>query len=532
MATRPGLKAVDLFEAARDGEIKALWILNTNPAASMPRAERVRAALGACPFIAVSDCWPTDTTRFADIVLPAAAWGEKDGTVTNSERCISRQRAFQSAPGEARPDWWMLAEVARRMGWQSAFAYRSPAEIFREHAALSAFENRKPNRRIFDIGALSGLSDDAYDRLAPTRWPLPRGTPEPWSGAERLFGDGKGFATSDGRARFVPTPYRPPAVPADDQWPLILNTGRVRDQWHTMTRTGRLPRLMAHQREPVLDVHPADAVRFQLKDGGLVKIESPHGTTVLRVRLSNDLRAGDVFASMHWTDRFTSAGPIDGIVGAATDPISGQPELKATPVRIAPVTPQWHALLLRSSEQVPLGPYYWARMPLERGHAFTFIGWEALPSGCGTELWISALLDASAAAELVIYADPARGTFRYASIVGRRLDACLFIASEMSSLPSRDALAALLGTRIEPDMRACLLAGGAPGAAAQSASGRTICACFGVGLHTLHNAIASRRLTSLAEIGAALRAGTNCGSCIPEINAILSHAHTESATSA
>jgi len=132
----------------------------------------------------------------------------------------------------------------------------------------------------------------------------------------------------------------------------------------------------------------------------------------------------------------------------------------------------------------------------------------------------------------VIYADPARGTFRYASIVGRRLDACLFIASEMSSLPSRDALAALLGTRIEPDMRAYLLAGGAPGAAAQSASGRTICACFGVGLHTLHNAIASRRLTSLAEIGAALRAGTNCGSCIPEINAILSHAHTESATSA
>ena len=279
MAMRPGLKAVELFEAALDGKVKALWILNTNPAVSMPRADRVRAALGACPFVVVSDCWPTDTTCFADIVLPAAAWGEKDGTVTNSERCISRQRAVRPPPGDARPDWWMLMEVARRMGWQSAFAYRGPAEIFREHAALSGFENESPSRRLFDIGALSALSDDDYDRLPPIRWPLPHDTVQPWSGAKRLFGDGGPFPTSDGRARFVPTPYRPPAVPTDDQWPLLLNTGRLRDQWHTMTRTGRLPRLMAHQREPVLDTHPADAARLALIDGGLARVESPHGAS-------------------------------------------------------------------------------------------------------------------------------------------------------------------------------------------------------------------------------------------------------------
>jgi assimilatory nitrate reductase catalytic subunit len=531
IATRPGLKAVDLFDAALDGKIKALWILNTNPAVSMPRAERVRAALGACPFVVVSDCWPTDTTRLADIVLPAAAWGEKDGTVTNSERCISRQRAFRPPPGEARPDWWMLAEVARRMGWQTAFAYRNAAEIFREHAALSAFENEAPRRRIFNVGALSDLSDEDYENLPPIRWPLPRGTAEPWSSAKRLFGDGRGFATADGRARFVPTPFRPPAVPADDRWPLILNTGRVRDQWHTMTRTGRSPRLMAHQREPALDVHPTDAARLQLEDGCLARIESPHGATVLPVRLSHDLRPGEVFAPMHWTDRFTSAGPIDALVGAATDPVSGQPELKATPVRVAPVVPQWHGLLLRGSEHVPVGPHYWARVPLERGHAFTLAGWEPLPGESGTKLWIAALLDAPPAAELVIYADPARGTFRYASVVGRRLDACLFIARKKSSLPSREDLAALLGTRIEPDMRALVLAGASAGGA-QPAAGRTICACFGVGLHTLHRAIASGRLTSVAEIGAHLRAGTNCGSCIPELKAILSDAHMESVTPA
>jgi assimilatory nitrate reductase catalytic subunit len=532
MATTPGLKAVDLFDAVLDGKVKALWILNTNPAVSMPRAERVRAALDACPFVAVSDCWPTDTTGFADVVLPAAAWGEKDGTVTNSERCISRQRAFTAPPGEARPDWWMIIEVARRMGWQTAFAYRSAAEIFREHAALSAFENEEPKRRVFDIGALADLRDEDYDRLAPICWPVPRGASQPRSGTKRLFGDGKGFTTADRRARFVPTPYRPPAMPADDQWPLILNTGRVRDQWHTMTRTGRLPRLMAHQSQPALDVHPADAARLHLKDGGLARIESPHGATILPVRLSNDLRAGEVFASIHWTDKFTSAGPIDSIVGAATDPVSGQPELKATPVRVVPVTPQWHGLLLGGFEHVPRGPYYWARVPLERGHAFTLAGWEPLPSGRGTELWIAALLSAPAVAQLVIYADPARGTFRYASMVGRRLDACLFIAGKQSALPSRDTLAALLGTPIEPEMRSYVLAGSTTGPAAQNAGGRTICACFGVGLNTLHSTIASRRLTDVGEIGAILRAGTNCGSCIPELKAILADVRMAQAASA
>ena len=532
IATRPGLKAVDLFDAVLDGRIKALWIMSTNPAVSMPRTERVRAALAICPFVAVTDCWPTDTSRFAEIVLPAAAWGEKDGTVTNSERCISRQRAFRQPPGEARPDWWMLTEVARRMGWADAFDYRKPADIFREHARLSAFENGEPKRRLFDIGALAELSDEQYDSLKPVRWPLPRGVQEPQPAVTRLFGDGGGFPTADGRARFVPTPYRAPAVPAGDQFPFILNTGRLRDQWHTMTRTGRLPRLMAHQGEPFVDISFEDAVRLQLNESDLVRIESPHGEAVLPFRVADGLRAGEVFAPIHWTDQFTSAGPIGRLVGAATDPVSGQPELKASPVRLTAVAPQWHGLLLSGSEQVPQGSYYWGRVPLERGHAFTLIGWEPLPSGRGTEFWIAALLGASTAAELVIYADPARGTYRYASIAGRKLEACLFIARAGAALPSREALAALLGSRIEPEARAFVLAGSPGGAAAQNAAGPTICSCFGVGLHTLHGAIVSRRLSSVAEIGAVLRAGTNCGSCIPELNAILNSAHAQSTTAA
>jgi assimilatory nitrate reductase catalytic subunit len=271
-------------------------------------------------------------------------------------------------------------------------------------------------------------------------------------------------------------------------------------------------------------VHPADAARLGLVEGSLARIESPHGAAVLPVRLSRELRRGEVFASMHWTDRFSSAGPIGRIVGAATDPISGQPELKATPVRLTAVAPLWRGLLMRGSDEPLHGPFYWARAPIERGHVFTLVGWEPLPSGGHTEAWIAELLGTTPVAELVIYADPARGTFRYASIVAGRLDACLFLARD-TTLPSLEALAGLLGTAIAPEMRTGLLAGQPAAAAAPRSPGRTVCACFAVGLHTLHRAIEARRLTSVAEIGAALRAGTNCGSCIPELKGILSEIH-------
>ncbi len=569
IASRPGLKAVELFDAMLDGRVKALWVLGTNPAASMPRAARVREALAACPFVVVSDCWPTDTTRFADVVLPAAGWSEKDGTVTNSERLISRQRAFRAPPGEARPDWWMLTEFARRMGWEGAFPYRGPADIFREHAALSGFENSGNARRVFDIGALADMTDEEYDALSPVQWPLPRISPSPpfrgeregpiasrregevssggcrdvnpltptlspgggegarqrgLSVAKRLFGCGEPFPTEDGRARFVPTPYRPPASIADRHLPLLLNTGRIRDQWHTMTRTGRLARLMAHQREPLLDVHPDDAAGLDLVEGGLARVESAHGETVLPVRLTAAQRRGEVFAAMHWTDAFSSTGPINRLVQASTDPISGQPELKLTAVRVKPIAPLWRGLALRRGNNLPSGEYYWARVPSPLGHVFDLAGWAPLPSGRATESWVLDLLDAaSSAPELVIYADPARGAFRYASFVGGRLDACLFLSRSTAGLPSRDAVATLLGSEIDPDARTKILAGTLPGAA-PAETGPTICACFGVGLRTLHDTIGRRKLTSVAEIGVALRAGTNCGSCLPELHAILHRA--------
>ncbi|HLZ65735.1 MAG TPA: molybdopterin-dependent oxidoreductase [Aliidongia sp.] len=512
LATRPGLKAIELFEAVADGRIKALWIMATNPAASLPRADRVRAALARCPFVVVSDCWPTDTTRFAHVTLPAAGWGEKDGTVTNSERRISRQRPFRPAPGEARPDWWMLAEVGRRLGWERAFSYAGPAAIFREHAALSGFENH--GTRGFDIGGLAALADEAYDALTPTTWPVPA----QGRAGGRLFAEG-GFFTADGKARLQPVRFRPPQAGPNEDFPFLLNTGRIRDQWHTMTRTGLVARLMSHIDEPRLTLHPDDAARLNLGPGDLVRVTTADGETVLRAEPSEAQRPGDLFAAMHWTDDFAAGGPIDRLVGGATDPISGQPELKATAAALRPLPTQWRGLLLRREARALPGDMYWARVPVERGQAYHLAGWDALPDGADLEAFAATLLAAPAAAERLEAVDRRGGTYRYAVLVEGRLDAWLLLSrAGGAAVPAPATLAGLLGEYVADGGRLGVLAGTVR---SESPAGRIVCSCYSVGLDTLCRAIEAEGLASIADIGLALKAGTNCGSCIPELKGLL-----------
>jgi assimilatory nitrate reductase catalytic subunit len=529
LARQPGLKAVELFEAVADGRVKALWIMATNPAASLPRADRVREALAGCPFVVVSDCWPTDTTRHANVTLPAAAWGEKDGTVTNSERRISRQRPFRAAPGEARADWWMLAEVGKRLGahlssaipaqagmtqegWVEAFSYTGPAAIFREHAALSGFENA--GTRGFDIGGLADITDATYDALQPVSWPVPA----TGQAGGRLFAEG-GFFTPDRKARFVAVRHRAPVAAASGAFPFLLNTGRIRDQWHTMTRTGLVPRLMSHVDEPRLALHPADAARLNLDAGDLVRVVTADGAAVFRAEPSADQRPGDLFAAMHWTDDFASAGPIDRLVRGATDPVSGQPELKVTAAALQPLPTQWRGLLLRhAGGALPRG-CYWARVPLERGQAYELAGWDALPEGADFEDFVASLLAAPADAERLEAVDARRGTYRYALLAGGRLEAWLILSRAGGAVvPARSLVASMLGEPVPDGARVGVLAGAVKAA---PTAGKTVCSCFSVGLDTLRRAIEADGLASVAEIGAALKAGTNCGSCIPELKSLL-----------
>src|SRR5206468_5855310 len=315
IATYEGLKAVQMFEAIGRGEIKALWVIGTNPAVSLPDADAARAALKKLDLFVISENVRSNDTvnAGAHVLLPAQAWGEKSGTVTNSERRISRQRAFLTPAGEAKPDWWIVGEVAKRLGFGAAFDFKSAADVFREHAALSAFENE--GARDFDIGGLTSLSDSDFDAMAPVQWPVRQGT-EPQA---RFFAEG-GFFASDFKARFIA-----PEIPAlrtetTAARPLRLNTGRIRDQWHTMTRSGMSPRLGQHLPEPFVEVHPDDAARHGPADGDFARVTTDYGQCTLRVLVSERQQRGMLFAPFHWCVVTVTGVSVGVLVAPDTDP--------------------------------------------------------------------------------------------------------------------------------------------------------------------------------------------------------------------
>jgi assimilatory nitrate reductase catalytic subunit len=515
IADREGLKAVDLFDAVADGRIKALWIMATNPADSMPDAARVEAALAACPFVVVSDVEAvTDTARHAHVLLPAAAWGEKDGTVTNSERRISRQRSFLKPPGEARPDWWIVSQVARRMGFARAFDYGSPAQIFREYAALSAHCNS--GARDFDIGGLADLADADYARLAPVQWPVPR---DPCATAGgRFFADG-GFFTPDRRARFVATAGLP-ANRSDPAFPLILNTGRVRDHWHTMTRTARSARLSAHIAEPYVEIHPSDAADAGIGAADLVTVESARGRVVLRAQLTDKQQPGVVFAPMHWTDQHASAARVDTLVASANDPVSGQPGLKYTPVRVARFEASWFGFAVLERRPEAVAADYWAVARVKSGWRLEIASRTEPEDWAGFARRLAGA--AGAGADVVTYTDTANGIRRFAVTDGGRLTGALFTSRDPVAV-ARSWAAGALGTAVtDLTNRYRILAGRAGGD--RPDSGAIVCSCFEVGINQIVEAVASGRCTSVDEVGRALRAGTNCGSCRGEIAGLIADA--------
>ncbi|OOY24956.1 nitrate reductase [Thioclava sediminum] len=510
MAPGPGLKAVDMFRAVEEGRIKALWIICTNPAVSMPEADRVRDAIAGCDFVVVSDITAdTDTAKLADVILPATGWGEKDGTVTNSERCISRQRPVLPAPGQARHDWKIICDIAAKMGWAEEFAYDGPAAIFREYAALSEVAGRLG--RDFDISDYKTISDAEYEALAPFRWPQ-----GPMKKGGRFFADG-GFFTPDRKGRMLPITPRAPKTALSPQTPFRFNTGRVRDHWHTMTRTAKSPRLSLHMAEPYLEIHPADALRLGLRAAGLAEVSNANGRAVLRVLESSRMQPGSVFAPMHWTGQAASDGRIDALVAAHVDPVSGQPESKGCAVQIAPYQAAWFGFAVSVNDITPRAGY-WAKARSKSGWRIELAGREAPADWEAFARDLFALPEA----EAVTMIDAGRGLARIALMVEGRVSAVLFAAPEPVAV-SRGHVAALLGASDQPS----LLAGRA--GADQPDPGAIVCACFDVGVNTILAAIADQGLASVEAIGTALQAGTNCGSCRPELAALLASAQPREA---
>jgi assimilatory nitrate reductase catalytic subunit len=495
LAAGPGLKAVDMFRAVHDGRIKFLWVMATNPAVSMPDSGFVREALARCPTVVVSDVMAdTDTGRFAHIRLPALAWAEKDGTVTNSDRHVSRQRALFPPPGEARADWQIMCDVAARMGWAADFAFAKPAAVFREYAAMTALSVK--HSKLLDLTAQAQLSDWDFENLRPFQW----------GGAHPLKAH---YPTPSGKARMIAV--APPQIVADARFPLRLNTARYRDQWHTMTRTGLSPTLSQHRREPLLEVHPLDAAEFGLVDGGLGRAITPQGSAIFRVTHSHGQRRGDICVPMHWTDVMAGAGRSNRLPDQANDPVSGQPGFKNSAARVEPVQPEWRAFLVLCDEILPTGLLYWTRARVAAGWLYELAGQGMVDA--------DALLHGGDRLEV---ADHAKGLRR---IAVRGADGALTAAlylTRSGTLPPRDWAAGQLG---QGEASAAELLAGRPSIPAPD-RGAIVCVCHGIGEHAITAAACSGAATVEA-VGKATCAGTNCGSCRPAIARLLEAALTE-----
>ena len=509
LAPKAGTKTIDMFDQVASGQIKAIWIIATNPVVTLPNADKVREAIEKCELVIVSECeHKTGTSARADILLPALAWGEKCGTVTNSERRISRQRNFLPHPGEAEEDWWILSQVADRMGFGQAFNYQSAAEIFREHAALSGFENN--GSRDFDISALATLSNEEYDNLQPVQWPVTSESPD---GTKRMFTD-KRFNTPSGKAQFIPITPRPPVHSVDQEYPLILNTGRVRDQWHTMMRTARSARLNNHTPEPFVQVHPQDAEKYALEHDGLARLDSRWGNMLARVVVTDEQRPGSVFAPMHWNDFVAAKGRVNSLVNPVVDPISGQPESKNTPVKIKPYQPAWYGFILSRTPLALESCEYWVKIKGNQFWRYELAGESVIEDPAS---WAQQQLGSDG--EWLDFVDTGTLQYRAGLIKNKRLESVLFISAN-PHLPARTWLSQLFSeAEISDEARASLLAG-EPGGD-QPDTGPMVCACFGIGENTIKEAITSGKAKTVEDIGNLLKAGTNCGSCIPEIKKLL-----------
>jgi ferredoxin-nitrate reductase len=320
ISPRAGLTAIEMFRALEKGQLKAIWIAGTNPAVSLPDLHHVRRALARAQLVVVQDAYhPTETTRVADVVLPAAQWGEKEWTSTNSERMVSYSPQLFDPPGQALPDWQILARFAQRLGLDS-FAYASAAEVWDEFITLTA-------GRPCDM---AGMTSARLRRVTNLQWPCPT-LDHP--GSKRRYLDGR-FDTLNGRAGFLPRGHREPREMPDHEFPFVLTTGRLYTHWHTLTRTAKADKLVRREPGPFVEVNPIDAGRLEVAARDLVQLSSRRGTVQLPVRLSHSVPPGMVFVPFHWGDLFTEGNAANYLTISAIGRVAKQPELKFCAINV------------------------------------------------------------------------------------------------------------------------------------------------------------------------------------------------------
>ncbi|WP_040557231.1 nitrate reductase [Reinekea blandensis] len=498
MARQPGLKALDMIDAIEQGKIRFIWIMGTNPALSLPDSQRVKKALSQCNTVVVSDCIAnTETTALANILLPATTWGEKNGTVTNSERRISRQRPFRTAPGEAKHDWWAICEIAKRLGHQSAFSYSHPSTIFDEHARLTAYDNN--GQRDLDLSGLVGLTQQAYDELTPIQWPVNAEHP---NGCSRLFTDHQ-FFTPDRKANFVPVSPKLPELSGENE-PLVLNTGRSRDQWHTRTRTGLASKLNSHERWPTIYLNPDDATTLSVTSGQLVILENQRARAFGFAEVDSAQLHGSVFLSMHWHDQVASRSGCNALTDFISDPHSGQPQFKQTRVSCKPATMAWWRIRLSQLPELSDDrDYHWI-IPIKNG-VVTIEAWQKKRPVMNE----GNLEDDNHQRFQTAWVEPEKQKNAYwldqsvtaIVIESRELNLAelnqLILSYEQSTSPAR-----ISGELIASDGHEL---------------GRRICTCFETHEADIDAFLADHPSAQMDELTRSLKCGSHCGSCRPEL---------------
>ncbi|RDV28020.1 nitrate reductase [Alteromonas aestuariivivens] len=513
VAEKGGYKAVDLFQAIDEGKVKFVWIMATNPVVSMPNRAQVERALARCDTVVVSDIVThNDTLKFAHVALPASGWSEKNGTVTNSERRISRQRGLLPPPGEARHDWQIICEVAAKLGFAEAFDYASPAQIFDEHACLTAWQNN--GERALNLSGLAGLSPQQYDRLKPVQWPVTESTPQ---GCARLF-ENKRFFTASRKAQFIALEVLSPRQLTSAAYPYVLNSGRMRDQWHTMTRTGKTSKLLQHTAQAQLAIHPQDSLALGVVSNELVTLKahcSGNAPVILPVKIDPRQRRGEVFAPIHWSATWGSHCTLGQLFDGSHDPVSGQPELKHGAIRIAPAEFDCHGQLACSDkglfELLLAECDYWSRVPATHVSTARIAANISAVELCRQlamllpKAYCQISFQQGSSVTLLVLKDDHPVLYlslhhKYTNLPLDWLDSVFDPDGELSF----EVQASLLRNQVE----------------ASFLQGKLVCSCFNVREKPILAEIAGGA-DSVEELGKRLKCGTNCGSCRSELSSML-----------
>ena len=531
----PGLSAVEMFEAVRAGKVKALWIACTNPAHSMPQQALIREALEKCEFVVLQEAYGnTETAQYADLLLPALTWAEKEGTVTNSERRITHVNAAIPGPGETRADWAIARDFALKLGKKldkpetmRLFAYPTAESVFREHAETT-------RGRDLDI---TGLTYALLDERGPQQWPFPAGAGQ---GRTRLYADGK-FETASGKAQFIVPATSLTSEAIDARYPLRLTTGRLRDQWHGMSRTGKAARLYSHVDEARIDLNSSDLDRRSLRDGDLLRVKSRRGSVILRAHATEEVKPGHAFIAMHWGRNVLSSSGVNELTLNNVDPYSKQPELKHAAVQIEKVKLPYQALLMRSAvyadaasglaleRAAALEPWLrkfdYAAVSLA-GRDFPSVVFRIAHSEPIPAEWLEqldALMDLQGE-HCMAYSDARRGVSKKAMVEEGILTGLRLTGETAASGWIKE----LMIERAPVDtVRRWLFAPLPKAPVPGSTRGRIVCNCLNVSENEIKEVVAGG--ANLAKLQGCLKCGTSCGSCVPELKRLIAEGSKASA---